>query len=277
MTIILPSVDGDPGANFPQRHGLGRAPSQLEIEAYRSAVRKLFTVFDAHQLTGKVTWFLNEIDVQWRKHYPDLLNDMVARDDTVALHTHSRGLFGSPMLTDRAELFAAALSAKERLEAAMGRKCICHRSGCYYQEEYVYAALADLGFEVVSDVVPGFRGVTKAKALLDNQAVPVGIGAWRHDRGNWMDYGSTSGRFLHVPVSAGSLGDLSRLSQEATERRYEVICWGIHPHELQNDDGTLNEENVEILASALDTMHTRLSPVYMSFDEFRRIPEVGSY
>jgi len=264
--IVLPTIDGDPGANFPQRPPFDgeREPSAEELDAYRQAVSCLLRVFEEHGLAGSVTWFLNERDVGWSRHLPDLLGEFVSRGDTVALHVHHNGLFRSSKLTTLDAVLEATRRAKEGLEFVTGKRCFCHRSGCYFQAPFVYEALKELGFEALSDVFPGYKNTTAARFFLDNSSVPLGASPWRHDCGNWMDYKSTSGHFLHVPVSAGGLGGLPGLVDTLSDCSPGVVCWGLHPHEIQNSDGSLSEESVELLAQALEKMDSLWSPTYTS-------------
>ncbi len=254
--IVLPTIDGDPGANFPQRPPFDgdRQPSAEELDAYRETVCCLLNVFQKHGLAGSVTWFLNERDVGWSQCFPDLLDEFVSRGDAVALHVHHNGLFRSSKLTAFNAVLEATCHAKENLESVTGKRCCCHRSGCYFQAPFVYEALKELGFEALSDVFPGYKGTTAARFFLDNSSVPLGAPPWRHDRCNWMDFTSASGHFLHVPVSAGSLDGLPGLTDTLSDCSAEVVCWGLHPHEIQHPDGSLSQESIELLEQALERM-----------------------
>jgi len=270
--MVLPTIDGDPGANFPQRPPFDgqRQPTVEELDAYRAAVSRLLSVFAEHGLAGGVTWFLNERDVGWSRHYADLLDEFASRGDTVALHVHHDDLFRSPKLATFDAVLEATREAKEALEAVTGKRCFCHRSGCYFQAPFVYEALKALGFEAVSDVFPGYKDTTAARFFLDNSSVPLGASPWRHDCDNWMDFTSTSGHFLQVPVSAGGLGGLPGLPDALDDCSLEVVCWGLHPHELQNPDGSLSQENVDLLEQALERMDSLWSPTYTSLAEFAK-------
>ena len=123
--------------------------------------------------------------------------------------------------------------------------------------------------EVVSDVVPGYKGPGK-EGFLDNSSVPLAARPWRHDPDNWLDYTSRQGCFLHIPVIGGILGNVPALVARIKAARPEVICWGNHPHEFQNPDGSICLENVALLEAAMETLDRELKPDYMSMDEYRR-------
>ena len=270
--IILPSVDGDPGENFPQRDpdSTDLTPTGEQTEAYREAVCEMMNIFDAEGLSGRATWFVNETDVKWSSVYVDLLKEFVERGDTVGLHIHHHGLFRSPVLRDRREVTEAGGEALEALEASCGRRCECFRNGCYYQAEHVYEAVRDLGFEALSDVFPGYSGPTKCGFRLENAAVPRSARPWRHDSQNWTDHESVSGSFLHIPVHCGCIGDLEAMVDRVEEHHIPVVCWGIHPHELQSPDGSVSSGNCAMLSEAIGLMRERLAPRFMSLDEYRR-------
>ena len=230
----------------------------------------MLNIFDAGGLSGRATWFVNEIDVKWSSAYADLLNEFVERGDTVGLHIHHHGLFRSPVLTSRREVAEAGREAMQAVEAVCGRRCDCFRNGCYFQAEHVYEAVRDLGFEALSDVFPGYAGPTKCGFRLENAEVPISARPWRHDPPNWLDHGSGTGTFLHIPVHCGGIGDLAAMVDRVEEHRIPVVCWGIHPHELQSPDGSVSSASCVMLSKAIGLMRDRLSPRFMNFDEYRR-------
>ena len=74
--FILPSLDGDPGVTAANSHLRKLAPERWRFagdgrarEQYESAVLELFAIFDRFGLQGKVTWFLNEADVEWTQRF----------------------------------------------------------------------------------------------------------------------------------------------------------------------------------------------------------------
>jgi len=62
------------------------------------------------------------------------------------------------------------------------------------QHPTIYAALKDL-----SEVYPGKEGVDR-KDRPAYRSVPLGAMPYRHDEGNFMDWGSREGHFVQVPV-----------------------------------------------------------------------------
>ena len=268
--IALPTMDGDPGADYPRRHGVAGPAGEAQKQAYRNAVERIIHLFDDFGLAGRTTWFVNEIDVNWSADFPDLLKKFAARRDTVALHVHHNGLFLSPRLISKESFLESSAPAVKRIESVTGTR-ICHyRSGCYHQREYVYSALAEMGMEVISDVFPGLKVRKENGFDLDNSSIPLGVAPWRHEDWNWLDYQSGSGRFLQIPVSAGAIDHLPLLPGKVLDNGITTVCWGIHPHEIQARDGSISDAAVNALKTALEGIDKNLKPVYLNFDEFRK-------
>ena len=268
--IVLPTVDCDPGRTFPCRirSEQGDVVSETTaVEQYDRAVVSLMDIFDRHGLAGKVTWFVNEADVNWSANYPHLLGKFIERGDTVGLHTHFRGLFGNPVIESYSEALAACGAGKAGLEAVTGEKIFAHRCGCFYQSGRIYRALAELGFTVLSDVNPGRETPNALGGTLDNSSVPVAARPWRHDPDNWTEWSCREGCFLHLPVATEGLEALEQFASRVKTHKIPVASWDIHPHEIQGPDGQVAPDLVGRLDEALSGIQKDLSPASMNFAE----------
>ncbi|MBN1675080.1 MAG: hypothetical protein JXR37_28825 [Kiritimatiellae bacterium] len=266
QVVVLPTLDGDPGAAFPTRNRAASGGADFRAQ-YERAVRAVLGVLDDAGLRGRVTWFLNEIDVGWSRWHPGLVKEISGRGDAIALHTHMDGLFGNPTIDTEEAVLRLCGAAKARLEALCGRLCIAHRTGCCLQRAYVYRALQRLGFNMLSDVAPGFCRMTAARIHLDNSMVPAGAGPYRHQAGDWLNYRSRAGPFLHVPLTTGSLKDLASLPDKVKRHRASVACWDMHPHEVQGPDGSVAPAMLDTFRRALERIDRELSPLYARFDQ----------
>ena len=222
--IILATIDGDPGAS-------SWIPPVTDEEwrrwkkYYECAVKVLFDIFDTAGLIGKITWFLNEVDVRWTHNFPYLLDAILERGDTVGLHSHFGGIFGRPIVSTFKDVLAVCKAGKEELEAYLGgRKIKLHRSGCFRQTATIYEVLKTLGFNVVSDVNPGRKTLDAEGHILDNSTIPLSAVPWRHDVSNWLDYRSTEGWFLHIPVTAEGIDAMTKLTERVIKHNIHIVC-----------------------------------------------------
>ena len=87
--------------------------------------------------------------------------------------------------------------------------------------------------------------------MLDNSDVPFEAAPWRHDDDNWSDYRSATGWFRHVPVHSEGIDALARLADRLSPHGPPVVCWDIHPHEIQDLDGTLSVTRIRTLERGL--------------------------
>ena len=276
-TYILGSLDGDPGVTMGNSHLCKLAPERWRFvseerghEQYEAAVEELLAVFDRYGLRGKVTWFLNEADVQWTGRFPRLVREMAERGDEIALHTHFGGLFSGvvPSTVDDAHRMCAA--PKQRLDRFVGTPCTAHRAGCFYQSALTYRAVRQAGLRIVSDVNPTRRTTDAEGRLLDNADIPFDAAPWRHDEHNWTDHRSTDGWFLHVPVHSEGLEGLGRLADRLGSHAPPVVCWDIHPHEIQNLDGTLSVTRIRTLTHGLRKFGQTCAGEPMTFRDYAR-------
>ena len=272
---ILPSLDGDPGVTMANSHLRKLAPERWRSvsedrahEQYEAAVLELLAIFDRHGLRGKVTWFLNEADVRWTDRFEPVVREMVSRGDEIGLHTHFGGLFGGPVPATVDEAYRMCAAPKQRLEQFAKTRCTAHRAGCFYQSALTYLAVRQAGLRIVSDVNPSRQTTDAEGRLLDNAAVPFGAAPWHHDDGNWTDYRSTEGWFLHVPVHSELVGGLGRLADRLRSHTPPAVCWDIHPHEIQNLDGTLSVTKTRTLERGLRKLHRTCAGDAMTFRDY---------
>jgi len=296
--IVLPSMDADPGDTFPNSRFSNIKGSRWicnqahHLEQYQNAVTCLLELFDALPMKGKMTWVLNQRDVNWARHYRSLIQDMTAAGYEIGLHTHVGAVYQkialeSPALKAKARLLMK--EAKERVEDCVGQACVSHRFGCYHQETFFYAILKQLDIKIVSDVNPGVFLRDLEGHILDDAAVPYDASPWQHDEHNWLDYKSRQGHFLHVPVCAAGLGGddflagrqaatldgrpirniaaVDAAAEKAKQYGIRYVCWHMHPHEIQNLDGSVNADKVKALWDCLEKLHDELHPRYMNFRE----------
>jgi hypothetical protein len=297
--IVLPSMDGDPGDTFPNSRFFNLkeiewiCDEKNHIKQYQEAVERILILLEELGLKGKMTWLLNERDVGWTKHYRNLIKDMIKDGYEIGLHTHVGTVFQkigleSPKLRD--DVNEIIKKAKESVEDCTGKSCISHRFGCYYQDEFFYSIIKNLGIRIVSDVNPGIFLRDLEGHILNNKNIPLNVHPWRHDENNWLDYKSKKGHFLHIPVSAASIGEdkllgesqpekiengeiknitaLNNIVEKVKKHSIKYICWHIHPHEIQKLDGTINIDKLEELRDCLEKIENELHPRYMNFCDF---------
>ncbi|MCL5070305.1 MAG: hypothetical protein M1308_05340 [Actinobacteria bacterium] len=295
--IVLPTVDGDPGDTYKNsRFSIMKDMKWIYDEKncysqYKKAVECYLELFSELNLEGKITWFLNERDTGWTKHFSDLIKIMVKRGDNIALHTHVGTVYQKVALTDeelRSKAYEIMKLTKDSLEKVINSKVTIHRFGCYFQDQYLYSIIKKLGINILSDVVPGVYLKDLEGHILDNENIPINAEPWKHDEYNWMDYNSKSGFFTHIPVAACSIGEdtllnaqqkilngrqlknidvIDNISKKSKKYGIKIICWDIHPNEIQLMDGNIDYKKLRLLKSCLLNIQKELSPVYMNFNE----------
>lgn len=124
-----------------------------------TAVPFLLRFFDQTHLRGKVTWFLNQYDVNWVERYPDLIMQILDRKDEVGLHSHVED-----RIHDYRSLVRIISNAKQRIEEYCAKRLsnnyciISFRSGKLAKSEELFNAISDAGFKFDSSVRPGWSG-----------------------------------------------------------------------------------------------------------------------
>ncbi|MGD9497478.1 MAG: hypothetical protein AB7Y46_14350 [Armatimonadota bacterium] len=237
--------------------------------ARQAALQALLDVFADEGLAGQVTWFLNENDFCLTEHQEAFLHEAVTRGDGIGIHDHLEALNlaaseGAPHYR-ASSVLAYCRASREGVARWLERngyagEIRAHRNGCLTQAMGIYEALGELGYTVLSDVWPRHRSTDRrGHPAQDNTALPLGIGAYRHDAHNFSDFASTSGRFLQVPVAAVFLGSfepgmLERWLGAAEQQGAEpaVFTWCLHPYEVLNDNlDAVSPGMVEVLRDHL--------------------------
>jgi len=297
--VIMPTMDCDPGDSFPNSRFSKFTPPGWRADRencygqYKAAVERIMDVLNDVGIGSKMTWFLNERDVGWSKNLRSLILELQTAGHEIGIHTHVGGTFNESCLADpgmRQSAWDIMCKAKAVIEGIIGRECISHRFGCYHQEVFFYDILKQLGYKIVSDVNPGVYLRDMEGYILDNENVPLNAAPWRHDTGNWSDYTSKNGCFLHIPVTASALGEdallntlqsteingrklknitpINGIAEKAATHNIKYICWHIHPHEIQKMDGGIDEAKAQDLKECLSGIDSKLKPAYMTFSEF---------
>lgn len=298
--IVLATVDGDPGDTF-KNSRLSNMKDMNWIydekncySQYKKTVECYLELFSEFNLEGKITWFLNERDTGWTEHFNDLIKIMSKRGDDIALHTHIGTVYQEVALTDehqRSKAYEIIKLAKDSLEKVTNSKITIHRFGCYFQDQYFYSIIRKLGITLISDVVPGVYLKDLEGHILDNENIPLNTQPWKHDEYNWMDYTSRKGFFTHIPVTACSFGEdpvlkaqqkelkghqlknidvIDDISRKSEKYGIKIICWDVHPNEIQHTNGSIDYAKLSLFKSCLVNIQKGLSPVYMSFNELNK-------
>jgi hypothetical protein len=174
------------------------------------------------------TWFLRmDPQIAWLTGRPEGLAerierpvaDLLARGDSVGLHTHAGRWDGSRWIADHGddrwirECVEVAAGAFERV---FGRPCVEHRFGDRWTGDALYDALVDVGVEVDGTIEPGIRGAARTDPTMaatgrvpDYLHVPREAGPTR------------DGRLWLLPLSSADPGpSLSSLRRLARRLRY---------------------------------------------------------
>ncbi len=271
--IFLVTVDGD------LRVG--------DVEQQKRSVRRLFGLFDELGLRGCVTWFVNETDFHWTTLHGDLLLEIVERGEAVGIHDH----FDTHYATTYEKALPLAKEALRKLTtfyAGQGKRVhlISHRNGCFWQTQTLYQVIRELGYRVVSDVWPGTRSATRmlkiqdspqrwlaaeddAVFLRDHTAVPLAGNLWWHDENNWLQYDSTQGALLQVPVISAPYIELDRMQQAAAAAAGAAayLTWDTHPYNILDEaTGEVDENMLSNFRANLSEIRARLDPVWMNME-----------
>ncbi|HEX9118867.1 MAG TPA: hypothetical protein VGA61_22570 [Anaerolineae bacterium] len=218
-----------------------------------AAVCALLQLFDDCGLAGHTTWFINEQDFSWTTAHPDLLRRLLDRGDALGAHDH----FDTHDVTSYQQALSLAGASRARLQdfcAAHDYRLplTAHRNGCFLQREAYYQALIDLGYQLVSDCLPGQYSCTRMVKLdstsprwleivddrrweTDNRWLALAATPWRHDAGNWTDSASRRGTLLQLPVICAPYLDVERMERALAASAPPVcLCWDTHPYNIQD-------------------------------------------
>ena len=267
QTLFLPTVDCDHAR-------------ESSVELRQQTFDALLEVFADVGAAGHTTWFLNETyyDFGTATNHPEVVSEALRRGDTIGVHDHIDNLDGRWELEPILEMCTDSLSSIQAWLRAVGHpgEVRAHRFGCLFQHPTAYEAIARLGYTIVSDIYPGDRSPNHTgHPSYDNVDIPLGIPPYQHDADNFLDYRSTTGQFLQLPVTQMYFEKLTYEKAEecvrtADERREPlavlVLCF--HPYELLTDDRTaVSRERVERLRTLFSGLASRLGVRFASADE----------
>ncbi len=253
-----------------------------DIGARQESLDELLKVFSETGIAGHMTWMLNENDFSITEHHESFLNEILNRGDTIGVHDHYEFLKGR---YEKDAVLDFCGRSKKRVEDWLERngykrEIILHRNGCLVQNETVYTALKELGYTTVSDVLPGKKFPDRyGYPAFDNKSIPVGIHPYRHDTANFLNYLSSQGHFLHIPMSQMGLQffdfDLLDCWIESFMRKSietGVIGWLFHPYEIMyleicDDRRTISPDFVAMLRSNIERLTSEYGVTFVSVDE----------
>ncbi len=259
-----------------------------DVIQQRASVEAMRSIHADLGIIGKTTWFINEIDFMWSEQYGDLLLSLADSGETIGMHDHLDTNFA----VSYTEIFALMRQSRQQVAeffANAGREVhlLAHRNGCFQQSKAAYRAAQELGYRWCSDVWPQtalyarmvcdkempspWRRLDKDEGgiLTDNSMVPLNGTPWRHDTHNWLDFTSTRGHFLQVPVTCAPFIEWNRMRvaiDGAGERAFLVL--DTHPYDIQNfETGAIDPRKVSDLASDLRRVSEELDAQFIRMDQ----------
>ncbi|MFH0796717.1 MAG: hypothetical protein V2A65_06620 [Candidatus Omnitrophota bacterium] len=271
------------------------------IDVREESLQVLFRTFREYGLAGHVTWFLNENDFNLTGNHQEFLKQAIKAEDSIGIHDHVDRI--KTLKKDNLKEFFQ--QSKLKVEGffkknRLGEKNInIHRTGCAVQNPEIYAALKELNYRIVSDVVPGEAGSrTDQSPGFDNRLIPEGIRPYLHNEADYFDYrtsilitpkGITTGirkpllgHFIQVPIAHIYLAlDFDKVARwlkisEAIEFTYPatsgknpaVVTWVFHPYEILNTERTkISAKKVNLLQNQLNRLEKELHFLFVSMDE----------
>jgi hypothetical protein len=253
----------------------------------------LLEVFEQTGIAGKITWFLNENGFHILQNHESFLHKALQAGDTFALHDHIDWLKGD---WDKDKIKEYCAASKSRIENWLsdngaGKKILFHRNGCLFQHPQSYHALQELGYQVLSDVYPGYKGNNHTGFVAcDNRDMPIGIDPYHHDPDNYMDYTSEMGHFLHIPACNMGLNPYlykrTHLSSETIKhwlasrenKDNGVFCWLFHPYEIMkskdgytwasSDRNDISDEMVDHLKTLIENTIPEYGFGFVNMEEY---------
>ncbi len=276
------SIDGD--------LRVGNHQQQIEgVQAMRQAHAEL-------DILGRTSWLINENDFHWTQLYPELLVELAESGECIGIHDH----LDTHYLENKSyELIYQFISLSWRrlneffIHSGVKVQILAHRNGSVHQGREIYRALELMGYTILSDVWPGKKWYSRVvpcehslqpwKSLddkddpetifTDNSRVPLMAVPWRHDDHNWLDVNSTSGHFLHVPVTCLPWVERPRV-QSAVENSGSQVFLVIdtHPYNLQNPEtGDVSIELMEEYCNSLKWIRDTYQAIFIRFDQIPQL------
>jgi len=281
---FLMTVDGD------LRNG--------SISQRERAIRALLKLFDSEGMAGKVTWYINENDFEWTKNHPEVVLSIVERRDALGIHDH----FDTQNIIDFGEALRFCKESYSKVMKFLKHRdkdkdypqgILAHRSGSLYQKATFYKARKEIGYRILSDVWPEKKSegrvvldtsysslMTHKKVfdgtMTDNTHIPLEVRPWRHDVDNWLDYKSTTGFFLQIPVTCMTIyldfERLRRVYRSHQEGMLSSLTWDIQPYEIQESEyGGLMQEKLEVVQDSIRRVKDEFDPTFINIYDFAKI------
>jgi hypothetical protein len=249
-----------------------------EVSLRQESLDTLLGVFANVGAAGHTTWFVNENDFCVTKYHGSFLSKAIQRGDSLGLHDHFESFRGRYERAPIRAFCRRSLASFQEWLVRYGHdsEVLLHRNGCLVQRPAVYAALKDLGYRVVSEVWPGHtRPDRDGYPAFDNRSVPPGIMPYRHDEGNFDEYRSGEGWFLHFPVTHMGMADLDFAQMAHWLKLFAdrsvnpgVLVWLFHPYEILNESRTaISRERVRTLESHLERCRADLGLAFANVEE----------
>jgi hypothetical protein len=257
----------------------------------RAGVMAMRSIHADLGIIGRTTWFVNELDFKWTEIHGDVLLDLASTGETLGLHDHLDTHYAEryedilPLVTRSRQSVAGFLA-----NAGISIPLLAHRNGCFQQCEAAYRAAQELGYRYCSDVWPQtalharmvqdgempnpWRRLDEDEGgiLTDNSMIPLNGTPWRHDVHNWLDYTSTQGWFLQVPVTCAPFIEWGRVQaavDNAGEKAFVVL--DTHPYDIQDlETGEVDPGKVADFAADLRRVRDEFRV------EFIRLDQVGA-
>jgi len=260
-----------------------------DVALRQESMAVLLDTFEQTGAAGHITWTLNENDFEITKNHQDFLHEALRRGDTLGIHDHFEPLGGNYEFGPALEICRRSKESVEAWLAANGypAEIPLHRNGCLVQHPEIYRALQELGYTQVSEVWPeNARGDREGNYAFDNTEMPVGISPYRHDTDNFADYTSTTGHFLHFPVThmflqlGGGFNweTMARWDQAFARQDLELASylWLFHPYEIMDAERkAIDPQMVETLAQIIARAQSEYGVELASIEECREAIENG--
>ncbi len=256
-----------------------------DVALRQAALEELLNSFARGGAAGHITWFVNENDFHLTINHPSFLREAIERGDTLGAHDHLEPLEGQ---YETEPLLERCGQTKQTIEEWLDEQgydleLTAHRTGCAVQRTVIYAVLQNLGYTVVSDIVPGrLHHDIRGNFAFDNTGIPIGINPYYHHLDDFTKYQSQQGFLLQFPmmnmVFCPYLSSWEPFNwetvhawEEAFSRKGEevgVFVWTWHPYEILNEARTeIDAQQVALLAQILSQLH----------DEDFELMSIGEY
>ena len=260
------------------------------VSARQESLDTLLQIFAEKGVAGHNTWFLNENDFVITENHESFIKEILERGDTIGVHDHFEPFKG---VYRKNPIRNFCRQSKNKIETWLDsngykRNVILHRNGCLVQNEVVYSVLKDLGYTTISDILPGKSFPDRyGYPAFDNKSMPVGINPYRHDEFNYLDYSSTKGHFLQIPISQMGIqffdfGLLDRWIEafESKSINTALFGWLFHPYEVMyleicDDRTTISPDFAAMLRSHLERLVSEYGVTFVSIDEVIKLINDG--